>query len=471
MKTSLLLIALLPLTWGYNYQAIPGFKKSSDVLEKSSQVLLTRDVTSTNNQTLGVKQPKICDPSVKQYAGYLDIAADKHLYYWFFESRNKPATDPVVLWLNGGPGCSSFTGILMELGPCRVRADGSGVDRNPYSWNNNANVIFLDQPTNVGFSWGANVSTTVQSGKDVDSFLRLFFKTYPQYANHDFHIFGESYGGHYIPEIAKDVVENNSNSTQKINLKSVGIGNGWIDPRLQEKYYAPQACNGPYGAVLSKETCKKMYAAVPQCYQLATKCYQKPTFKNCDAATTYCSNHIENLYYQSGLNPYDVRKKCDPNSSLCYDIEAGIDIWLNRPEIRSELGVAKEVGKFESCSNAVGDNFSKTPDNMLNFADRLPVLLKAGIRVLLYAGDADFICNWMGNKAVALGIQWSGTQNFNGANDTLWRVNGTDAGEVRTYDKLTFARVFKAGHMVPFDQPEAALNLLNTWVTGETFAQ
>ncbi|ORX63449.1 peptidase S10, serine carboxypeptidase, partial [Basidiobolus meristosporus CBS 931.73] len=263
----------------------------------------------------------------------------------------------------------------------------------------------------------------------------------------------------------------NEKSKQKINLKSVGIGNGWIDPRLQEKYYAPQACDGPYGAVLSKSVCQKMYAAYPQCYKLATKCYKDPTFQKCNDATNYCSEYIENPYYDSGLNPYDVRKKCDPNSSLCYDIEAGIDIWLNRPEIRSELGVAKQVGKFESCSNAVGENFSKTPDNMLNFADRLPILLNAGVRVLLYAGDADFICNWMGNKAVALDIEWSGKKRFNKAKDISWKVNGTDAGEVRAYDKLTYLRVFKAGHMVPFDQPEAGLSMLNTWLSNESFSK
>ncbi|KAK9768611.1 hypothetical protein K7432_000598 [Basidiobolus ranarum] len=466
MKTSLLIAALLPVALGYNFQAIPAFKRSLDTTEVSSRSLVAR-----HNQ-LSVKQPKLCDASVKQYSGYIDVTSGKHLYYWFFESRHKPSTDPVILWLNGGPGCSSFTGLLMELGPCRVKPDGSGVDFNPHSWNKNANVIFLDQPAGVGYSWGANVSTTAQSGIDVDTFLRKFFKTYPQYSKQDFHVFGESYAGHYIPEIAKDIVHNNKRvpNSKKIHLKSIGIGNGWIDPRLQEKYYAPQVCEGgPYGAILSKEDCAKMNAAYPRCYSLATKCYREHTFENCKAATDFCEENIENVYYNTGLNPYDIRKPCDPGSDLCYAIEAGIDIWLNRPEIRAELGVAKEVGKFSSCSNTVGENFSKTPDSMTNYADRIPKLLQEGIRVLVYAGDADFICNWLGNKAVALDVNWPGKRGFNAAKDTLWTVNGTKAGEVRTHGKLTFLRIFGAGHMVPYDQPEASLDMLNTWVNKKSF--
>lgn len=88
---------------------------------------------------------KLCDPSVKQITGYLDVDDDKHFFFWFFESRSKPATDPLVLWLNGGPGCSSLTGLLMELGPCRVNPSGEGTTLNQYSWNSNANIIFLDQ--------------------------------------------------------------------------------------------------------------------------------------------------------------------------------------------------------------------------------------------------------------------------------------------------------------------------------------
>ena len=109
----------------------------------------------------------------------------------------------VSIVLTSGPGCSSLTGLFMELGPSTVSDDGTKPIRNPYSWNNNASVIFLDQPVNVGYSYGdASVSDTVAASKDVYALLVLFFKQFPEYAKLDFHIAGESYAGHYIPVFA-----------------------------------------------------------------------------------------------------------------------------------------------------------------------------------------------------------------------------------------------------------------------------
>lgn len=83
----------------------------------------------------------------RSYTGYLDVAhGTQHLFFYFFESRHEPQSDPVILWLNGGPGCSSSTGLFMELGPCQVAMDGNSTSFNKHSWNERANIIFLDQP-------------------------------------------------------------------------------------------------------------------------------------------------------------------------------------------------------------------------------------------------------------------------------------------------------------------------------------
>lgn len=151
-----------------------------------------------------------------------------------------------MLWLNGGPGCSSLTGLLMELGPCRVQPGGNGTAVNPHSWNNQANIVFLDQPINVGFSYtnGEQVSNTVDAANDVYAFLQLFLTTYKQYKDLDFHVTGESYAGHYVPAIgAKIAAENealegmHALGSEKVEIKLTGlaIGNGLTDvstPRL-----------------------------------------------------------------------------------------------------------------------------------------------------------------------------------------------------------------------------------------------
>jgi hypothetical protein len=89
-----------------------------------------------------------CDSSVSAYSGYIDTTAARHLFFYFFESRNDPDTDDVIFWTTGGPGCSSSLGLFMELGPCRIVDDDgeAKVKYHPYSWNENANIFFIDQP-------------------------------------------------------------------------------------------------------------------------------------------------------------------------------------------------------------------------------------------------------------------------------------------------------------------------------------
>lgn len=91
-----------------------------------------------------VNHPTICDPNVKQYSGYFDINAkeDKHYFYWAFESRNDPATDPIILWMTGGPGCSSELALFYENGPCKINDDLS-TTLNPNSWNSNATLVYM----------------------------------------------------------------------------------------------------------------------------------------------------------------------------------------------------------------------------------------------------------------------------------------------------------------------------------------
>ncbi|CAF9938885.1 MAG: hypothetical protein HETSPECPRED_001408 [Heterodermia speciosa] len=405
------------------------------------------------------------DPDVKQYSGYLDDEEnDKHLFYWFFESRNDPENDPVVLWINGGPGCSSLTGLFLELGPASIDENGNIV-QNPYSWNSNASVIFLDQPVNTGFSYsGSSVSDTVAASKDVYALLTLFFKQFPEYTHQDFHIAGESYAGHYIPVFTSEILRHKKNN---INLKSVLIGNGLTDGLTQYEYYRPMACgDGGWPAVLSPSECQSMDNALPRCKSLIESCYSTESRWLCLFASTICNSGLIGPYQSSGQNPYDVRKECADGGSLCYVQLGWITKWLNRPEVLKALGA--EVDSYDSCNFDVNRSFLLQGDWMKPFHRLVPAIMER-IPVLIYAGDADFICNWLGNRAWTEALPWPGQTAYNKAEteDLKLGGDGKKIGEVKSSGNLTFVRIHAAGHMVPLDQPEAGLEFFNRWIYGE----
>lgn len=406
--------------------------------------------------------------TVKQYSGYLDDdEQDKHLFYWFFESRNNPKKDPVVLWLNGGPGCSSLTGLFMELGPSSITKDIKP-KYNPYSWNSNASVIFLDQPVNVGYSYSDNaVSNTVAAGKDVYALLTLFFKQFPEYNDQPFYITGESYAGHYIPVFAHEIL---SHKKRNINLQSVAIGNGLTDGLVQYEYYRPMACGeGGWPAVLDPSQCDAMDASLPRCQSLISNCYESESVWSCVPASIYCNNAMIGPFQKTGRNVYDIRTDCK-GGNLCYEELDWISQYLNRADVKKALGA--EVSRYDSCNMDINRNFLFQGDWMKPYHRLVPDLLKQ-IPVLIYAGDADFICNWLGNKAWTEALEWPGQDKYKKATFKDFKIskelgNGKDVvGQVKSAGNFTFVKLHAGGHMVPYDQPEASLDMLNRWLSGE----
>ena len=268
----------------------------------------------------------------------------------------------------------------MELGPSQVD-DNLNTVFNPYSWNANASVIFLDQPVNVGYSYsGGSVSTTIAAGKDVYALMTLFFKQFPEYAHQDFHIAGESYAGHYIPVFTSEIL---SHKKRNINLKSVLIGNGLTDGLTQYSYYRPMACgDGGWPAVLDKTECQTMDNALPRCLSLIENCYNSESVWSCVPASIYCNNAMIGPYQRTGQNVYDVRGKCEDSSNLCYSMLGSVSKYLNQPKVMSALGA--EVSSYESCNFDINRNFLFQGDWMLPFQRLVPGILEQ-IPVLIYA--------------------------------------------------------------------------------------
>jgi cathepsin A (carboxypeptidase C) len=276
----------------------------------------------------------------------------------------------------------------MELGPSSINKKLEVV-YNEYSWNNNASVIFLDQPVNVGFSYsGGSVTNSVAAGKDVYALLTLFFKQFPEYATQDFHISGESYAGHYIPVFASEIL---SHKKTNINLKSVLIGNGLTDGLTQYKYYKPMACGeGGWPAVLDAGECQSMENAYPRCASLIENCYNSESVWSCVPASIYCNNAMIGPYQRTGQNVYDVRGKCEDSSNLCYPDLGWISDYLNRKNVQDALGA--EVSSYDSCNFDINRNFLFQGDWMKPFHRLVPGILEK-IPVLVYAVSLHVPCN------------------------------------------------------------------------------
>jgi cathepsin A (carboxypeptidase C) len=412
----------------------------------------------------------LCD-NVKQYSGYYKLTGllPKNYFYWFFESRGDPANDPVVLWMTGGPGCSSEVALFGENGPCQVNKEGSNTTLNPYSWNSNANLLYIDQPSGTGFSYPATSTDHDEAGvaTDMYDFLQQFFKEHTQYQNLDFYTFGESYAGHYVPAVTHKIWENNKNlpgSAIKINLKGTSVGNGLTDPEIQYKYYPDMAIStNDHKPAVSEVEYLAMKAAVPSCITQITACQTNTTA--CLQATDICNLALVEPYQLSGRNVYDMRVPCE-TPPLCYDF-SNVATYLAREDVQSALGVTGH--SWEDCNHAVAAAFELSGDWMHNYQTMIPDQLAAGIRVLMYSGDQDFICNWLGNQAWTLAMDWPHKDDFNAAPMQNWTTSdaATTVGQLRSSNGFSFLRVYDAGHMVPRDQPQNALAMLNAFISGK----
>ncbi|KAG6829682.1 hypothetical protein H0H92_003800 [Tricholoma furcatifolium] len=421
------------------------------------------------NHQVRVKKSHFCDPTVNVYTGYLDVdAGAKHLFFYFFESRRDPANDDVMMWINGGPGCSSAMGLLMELGPCQIdmnNVSNNGTTWNPYSWNEEANIFFLDQPVGVGFSYadfGETVETTEGAAKNVHAFITIFFETFKQFSGRPLHLSGESYGGRYLPVFASEIYDQNQiairEGREPLNLKSVLIGNGITDistiyPGRYEVECGTASLEIPFQSI---GACVKMKTALPRCQKAMQKaCIDQFDQINCRAAVSFCDSELSSAMWASGRNVYDISKPCV--GELCYAENDAIKNYLDLPETRSILGI-ETTSNFSACSNTVGKGFNAHMDKWAHPTQfYVSNLLDRGIRILIYAGTYDWQCNWVANKLWVEKLEWSGSEGYKAQEWRDWQVDGKTAGEVKTTELLTFATIRGAGHMISTFSPNPFL--------------
>ncbi|KAF8397747.1 hypothetical protein HHK36_016669 [Tetracentron sinense] len=404
------------------------------------------------------KFPNIADSGVSiedlgHHAGYYQLQHSNaaRMFYFFFESRTNK-NDPVVIWLTGGPGCSSELAVFYENGPFTIAKNLSLA----------SNLLYVDQPTGTGFSYSSDKHDIRHNeegvSNDLYDFLQAFFAEHPQFAKNDFYITGESYAGHYIPAFAARVHRGNkAKEGIHINLKGFAIGNGLTDPAIQYKAYTDYALDM---GIIEDADYKRINKVLPVC-EMAIKLCGTDGTASCMASYVVCNTIFNKIMGLAGdTNYYDIRKKCE--GSLCYDF-SNMEKFLNQKSVRDALGVGDI--EFVSCSPIVYQ--AMLMDWMRNLEVGIPALLQDGVKLLIYAGEYDLICNWLGNSRWVHAMEWSGQKEFVASPTVPFLVNGSEAGQLKSHGPLSFLKVHDAGHMVPMDQPKAALEMLKRWTQGK----
>ncbi|KAJ7149436.1 serine carboxypeptidase [Mycena crocata] len=399
-----------------------------------------------------VENSGVCEttPGVFQASGYGDLTATKSIFFWYFAARNNSAEAPLSLWFNGGPGSSSMIGLLQELGPCRITNNSASVTLNPFSWNNDANLLFIDQPVGVGFSHGTeSVGTSQAAAADVWSFLQIFLKDsrFSNLAANDLAIWTESYGGHYGPTFAAHILSQNTAiaagtvSGLHLNLKTLGVGDGLTDPISQYPGYITYAGSNPYHPLVSSSVIARANtswnAATTGCKARITACNNGGSNSVCSAAQSFCNNNIlsplvgsfDVYYVPSGSNdPYPP------------------DITSYLASIRTKVGA--EV-TWQETNGDVYDNFAATGDWMRSSLPDLETVINSGVRVTIYDGDADYILNFNGVEAMVDSLNTKFSAQYKQQVFAPYKINGLLAGQFKTAGTFSYVRIYGAGHEVP----------------------
>ena len=418
--------------------------------------------------------------SFNQFSGYLNLPnTKKQIHYWLVESEKDPENAPLVFWTNGGPGCSGLIGFMTEQGPFRPDINGD-LQQNPYAWNKIANMVFLEQPVGVGFSYSNNKDDyrigDEQAAKDNLATILAFLDKFPHFNHTALFITSESYGGHYMPTLANEIINYNDAqeyTQHRLNFQGFAVGNPYTD------YYSG------VGAEMETYWGKQL---------LPKPLWDKYLENNCtdpikQLNSTMCSLLILSFMKKIGnLNPYaldypvclsqqQVRMReflRDDNiitgDSIqyepCEDLYSSN--YLNKIDVKLALHVKTDI-EWEECSRTVKYEYM---DKMLPMEHYYNELLNSqsnkGLRIMVYSGDDDSVCGTIGTQ------KWLWTLGYSAKKDEywkVWKVDGQTAGYITQFNtpfssepRLTFATVHFAGHEVPTYKPKEAFVLFEAYL-------
>mmetsp|Transcript_8947 Transcript_8947/g.11174 ORF Transcript_8947/g.11174 Transcript_8947/m.11174 type:complete len:684 (-) Transcript_8947:8490-10541(-) len=414
------------------------------------------------------------------FSGQLELYPENktHYFFWKYQDTKKipEAEKRTIFWLNGGPGCSSMDGALMEAGPFRVNKEME-VIYNEGSWHKSGDIVFVDQPAGTGFSYSDEYDHDLdQITIEFLKFMEKYYELFPDDASNEIYFAGESYAGQYIPYIADGILRRNKNlqeGEKPYNLKGLLIGNGWIAPNEQSLSYLPYSVQA--GIIKTSNPRWSLILSQHQECQKIVSNNDGPDGSNELEVVSNTCERVLNLILdatrdrlaandQQCINMYDYTLKDSyPSCGMNWPPDlANITPFLREQSVMNDLNLINHK-EWNECSGKVGRYFKAK--NSKPSIHLFPSILEE-IPVVLFNGNRDIICNYIGTEEFIKKLTWNGQTGFSEDVDAMdWIYDEKKAGYIKTERNLTFVNIFDASHMVPFDKPEISRSLIDL-ITG-----
>eukprot|EP00979_Chaetoceros_neogracilis_P012492 scaffold3337_cov256-Chaetoceros_neogracile.AAC.26 len=501
----------------------------------SSSQKSTRDNLPTSEDHLVTSMPYLGSDTfkTKHYAGHIPASHedDKKLFYWLFEpdlsngngndTPLKPQDIPLLIWLNGGPGCSSMDGLWLENGPFRLISPQTSnkqdwtIDINPYSWHTApAYVLYIDQPVGTGLSFtksGKYCTNDLQIDIDFHLFLENFMlvhadkfllpkevvestdgKSLFQYhMQRPLHFSGESHAGHYIPSMMDFILKKNDDLNSetlplvRFDLRGAAIGNGWVDP-----YYQYAAAELAYGRGMVDLAQKEALD------EKEMEC--KKDLEKGHLSSKTCFDLLDDVVKDSGgankrskVSVYDNRRWEEKGTSRDFpaghkNVERYLGGWtgvgypsdmkINYQKVLKAIHADESIAakqRFEECTDPPWDALSG--QDGLGVRDEVVRILSHPSKpiLLFFNGMNDMICNHVGNEKLLEKLPWEHRDVWTLAQRHAWYPipeSAGPAGYMKEFANLMFLKVMSSGHMVPMDVPDVALEMMRSFMYSKSFA-
>eukprot|EP01084_Bolivina_argentea_P062041 113447_1 len=426
----------------------------------------------------------------KQYAGYISLKDedDTQSFFWFVESTNNPATDPLFFWVNGGPGASAIQyGFFTEHGAFRLSRNATSLNLYDFAWNKNVNIVYLDTPSGVGFTYsnkpnGYNCTDNKTAWINF-LFLDRFLSVFTDYSHRDLYLSGESYAGHFIPQLAYKILQhaNDKNYPWTKNMKGLIIGNpALIGDDIEGPNY--------YGYFTYLWT----HGLLPQTawIEMNKVCLWNEYLINCNMTSVYNGTYPSQECVQTGMNillQYNITNDIvswdvhDIYAPICHNINGDqeweifnysydpcIDnytpIYMNRQDVWKAIHVYDEWSK----QNRVWPNQPQdwyypleTYNSLKMFNEFFTNSFSTNWNITVYTGDADTACPNTDTQRWFYCLNRPVFDRFRN-----WYLYGDVAGSITIYDKIKFETIKYCGHMVPGYCPVQGLLVLQHYLTG-----